>query len=90
MGACFNINVLNREPAAFVHARTYARRLLYDSIDFLDNKKIDMSVGATAVAYDPVKYVKGTLATSPETTEDYKYLAGYDRKTGVWNTLQRP
>ncbi|MHB8908088.1 MAG: cytochrome C [Syntrophales bacterium] len=90
MGACFNINILKREPAAYVHARTYARRLLYDTIDFLDDKTINMSVTATAVAYDPVKYVKGALATSPETTEDFKYLAGYNRTTGAWSTPERP
>ena len=50
MGACFNINLLNREPGAFAHARTYSRRLLYDTIDWLDNKAIDRSVSATAVA----------------------------------------
>ncbi|MHB9096884.1 MAG: cytochrome c3 family protein [Syntrophales bacterium] len=90
MGACFNINILKREPAAYVHARTYARRLLYDTIDFLDDKTINRSVTATAVAYDPVKYVKGALATSPETTEDFKYLAGYNRTTGAWSTPERP
>ncbi|GFO64828.1 hypothetical protein M1B72_05035 [Geomonas paludis] len=90
MGACFNINLLNRDPAAYVHARTYARRLLYDTIDFLDDKTINMSTGATAIAYDSVKYVKGALATSAETTEDFKYLAGYSRTTGAWNTLERP
>lgn len=90
MGACFNINILKREPAAFAHARTYARRLIYDSIDFLDDKAINMSVGATAIAYNPVMYVKGPLATDPTTTEAYKYLAGYNRTTGVWNALERP
>lgn len=90
MGACFNINVLDREPAVYAHARTYARRLLYDTIDFLDNGLIDMSVGATAIAYDPVMYVKGPTATDATTTEAYKYLAGYNRTTGVWNTLERP
>ena len=90
MGACFNINLLKHEPGAFAHARTYVRRLIYDTIDFLDDKTINMSTGATAVAYDPVKYVKGTLATSANTTEDYKYIAGYSRSTGAWNTLERP
>jgi len=89
MGACFNLNVLQREPAAYVHARTYARRLLYDTIDFLDDKLINMSVGATAVAYDPVKFVKGATSAAP-TTESYKYLAGYNRTTLAWNALQRP
>ena len=39
-----------------------------------------MSVGATAVAFNPVKYVKGATAAAP-TTESYKYLAGYNRTT---------
>ncbi|MBU5614601.1 hypothetical protein [Geomonas azotofigens] len=90
MGACFNINLLNREPAAYVHARTYTRRLIYDSIDFLDDKTINMSVGATAVAYDAAKYVKGATALDATTTESFKYLAGYNRTSGAWNALERP
>lgn len=90
MGACFNINLLTREPAAYVHARTYARRLLYDTIDFLDDKTINMSTGATAIAYNNVMYVRGPTATDNTTTESYKYLVGYNRTTGAWNALQRP
>ncbi|MDD2270848.1 MAG: cytochrome C [Desulfuromonadaceae bacterium] len=90
MGACFNINVLMRDPAAYVHARTYTRRLLYDSIDFLDNKTIDMSTVTTAVATFPLVYVKGATATDVTTTEAVKYLAGYSRSTGAWNALERP
>ncbi len=90
MGACFNINLLTREPAAYVHARTYARRLLYDTIDFLDDGTINMSTGVTAIAVDPANYVKGPTATDVTTTESYKYLAGYSRTTGAWNALQRP
>ncbi len=89
MGACFNLNLLEHEPAAFVHARTYVRRLLYDTIDFLDDGKINMSVGKTAIAYNPVKYVKGATAAAP-TTEYYKYLAGYNRTSRAWNALERP
>ncbi len=90
MGACFNINLLNREPAAYVHARTYARRLLYDTIDFLDDKTINMSTGATAIATFPAIYVKGPTANDPSTTESFKYLAGYNRTSGAWNALERP
>jgi hypothetical protein len=50
MGACFNLNLLTRDPAAYAHARTYARRLIYDSIDFLDDNAINLSVSATAVS----------------------------------------
>ncbi|GFO55701.1 hypothetical protein GMSM_27080 [Geomonas sp. Red276] len=50
MGACFNVNLLNRDPAAYAHARSYSRRLLYDSIDFLDDGVMNLSSGATALA----------------------------------------
>ncbi len=49
MGACYNINLLTKEPGAYVHARTYTRRLIYDTIDFLDDGVINLSVGTTAV-----------------------------------------
>ncbi|HJV34174.1 hypothetical protein [Geomonas sp.] len=72
MGACFNINLLTREPAAFAHARTYARRLIYDTIDYLDDRTVNMSVGVTAVATDPVTYVKGT--TTATSSRAFNYL----------------
>jgi hypothetical protein len=72
LGACFNINLLDREPAAFVHARTYARRLIYDTIDFLDDKSINMSVGTTALATDSVTFSKG--ATTALSSRAFNYL----------------
>jgi hypothetical protein len=51
MGVCFNFNLLTRDPAAFAHARSYSRRLIYDGIDFLDNGVMDLSVGQTAVTW---------------------------------------
>ncbi len=97
MGACFNINLLTKEPAAYAHARTYTRRLLYDTIDFLDDGVINLSVSATAqaqslIAGSPVSgfYVKGTSATDPATTESMTYLLNYDRNTGAWKSPERP
>jgi predicted CXXCH cytochrome family protein len=89
MGACLNIKLMKADPAAYVHARTYARRVLYDTIDWLDNQAIDMSTGATAIAWSPTKYVKDATAGGT-TTESFKYLAGYDRTTLAWNALERP
>ncbi|WP_026842684.1 multiheme c-type cytochrome [Citrifermentans bremense] len=95
MGACFNINVLKRDPAAFAHARTYARRLLYDSIDFLDDKTMNLSTGATALnsgmkdAAGANIYTKGANSNTG-TTESLKYLVGYNRTTFVWNASERP
>jgi len=48
MGACFNFNLLTREPGAYVHARTFTQRLVYDTVDFLDDNKMDFSVLTTA------------------------------------------
>jgi hypothetical protein len=60
MGACFNFNLLTRDPAAYAHARSYSRRLVYDSLDFLDNGVMDLSVGSTAKAQS----LLGTSATN--------------------------
>lgn len=48
MGAAFNYNTLHHEPGAFAHNRYYTKRLIYDSIDWLDNNALDQSV-ATAL-----------------------------------------
>jgi hypothetical protein len=50
MGACFNLNVLARDPAANVHARTYSQRLVFDTVDFLDNNLMDFTSLTTARA----------------------------------------
>ena len=98
MGACFNINLLIRDPGEFAHARTYSRRLIYDTIDFLDDKTINLSVSATALATSPSVYGKGesaftdgTLTTlAPGTTEAMTYLIAWSRSTGKWSTPERP
>ncbi len=95
MGACFNINLLKRDPAAYAHARTYARRLLFDTIDFLDDGIIDQSTPATVLASGMKNasgndvFVQDTTAGGT-TTEAYKYLAGYNRTTLTWNAFVRP
>lgn len=88
LGACFNINILSREPAAYVHARTYTRRLLYDTIDWLDDRTINRSVGVTAAAYNPVIYTVTPDASTA--SESLKYLKGYNRTTNIWYAFERP
>jgi hypothetical protein len=105
MAAASNIVFLKREPGAFAHARTYSRRLLYDTIDYLDNGKMDKSVSATALAKSAVGgspvaglFGKGTAAftdstlttLSPGTTEGMVYLIKWSRTTGAWSTPERP
>ena len=36
MGAAFNLNLLFRDYGGFAHNDLYAKRLIYDSIDWLD------------------------------------------------------
>lgn len=47
MGAAFNFNLLQHEPGAYAHNMVYAKRLIYDSIDHLDNGLLDDSVVTT-------------------------------------------
>jgi len=52
MGAAFNYNLLIHEPGAFAHNSNYVKRLIYDSIDWLDNNQLDDSVATTLNALD--------------------------------------
>jgi len=61
MGAAFNYNLLEHDPGAFVHNRRYAARLIYDSIDWLDNNIMDFSTGATLNALPAVAYKAGAM-----------------------------
>jgi hypothetical protein len=99
LGAVSNVVFLKREPAAYAHARTYSRRLSYDTIDYLDDGVLNMSVAATAVANNAVRFGKGakaftTSATvgdiAPGTTESMLFLLAYNRTTGAWTAVARP
>ena len=98
MGTAYNLNLLIKDAGAYAHARTYVRRLVYDSIDFLDDNIMNLSAGATAIATDPAHYVKDTQAyvgAQPSalfgtTTADMVYLINWSRSTGAWSTPERP
>jgi len=51
LGATFNEVMLEREPGAFAHNRKYAKRLLFDSIDWLDNGALDGTIDLSAPEY---------------------------------------
>jgi hypothetical protein len=77
-GALFNIIVCFKDNAAFLHARTLTRRIIYDALDYLDDGLMNQSVGATAQAQsllgnattNPVfgKFVKDTRAFITDTS----------------------
>lgn len=106
MGACFNFNLLKREPAAYAHARSYSRRLIYDSIDYVDDRAMNLSVSATALASGLTlpdgtpAFVKDAQAYNTSggamstiygaTSEPMLYLVGWSRSTGAWNAMERP
>jgi hypothetical protein len=50
IGAAFNFSLLHHEPGAFVHNSRYVKRLMYDSIDWLDDNNMNYSVGLTIQA----------------------------------------
>ncbi|MBI5418936.1 MAG: hypothetical protein HZA60_02500 [Deltaproteobacteria bacterium] len=52
MGAAFNYNLLLHDPGGVAHNRRYTRRLIYDSIDWLDDGVLNYSVSATLNALD--------------------------------------
>lgn len=56
MGAAFNFNLLEHDPGAFVHNRFYTKRLIYDSIDWLDDNSLNGSTRNTLCALDPVAH----------------------------------
>jgi hypothetical protein len=103
LGAISNIEMFSNDAAAFTHGRTYSRRLLYDSIDYLDDGIINQSVGATALSA-PVAaampgvfgkgataFTDGSLVTlAPGTTEAMTYLIAWSRTTGAWSSPERP
>jgi hypothetical protein len=57
MGSAFNFNLLEHDPGAYVHNRTYVKRLIYDSIDWLDDTLMNNSVGTSLNALSGTIYV---------------------------------
>lgn len=55
MGAAFNLNLLFRDYGGFAHNDLYAKRLIYDSIDWLDGAPL-YSAGKTINNRDPVAW----------------------------------
>lgn len=86
MGAAFNYNLLEHDPGAYAHNRFYTKRLIYDSIDFLDNGAFDQSVEAAIDAVVTQATHDGGTFTAAEAIEAKTYLDGSSSTAGV----QRP
>lgn len=46
MGAAFNLNLLAHDPGGYAHNRIYAKRLIWDSIDFINDGTLNNDVTA--------------------------------------------
>jgi hypothetical protein len=60
MGASSNYNLLRAERGSYIHNDIYARRLIYDSIDWLYNGNLDDDVIAAISDTNKVKLPSGT------------------------------
>jgi hypothetical protein len=68
MGAAFNLHLLAHEPGAYAHNMVYAKRLIYDSIDFVDDGVLNNSVAVTINGLAALDAAQKSAAVS--------YLAG--------------
>lgn len=72
MGAAFNYNLLKHDPGAYAHNRYYAKRLIYDSIDWMDDQTLNHSAPgylnslADSVTYkaDAITYLINSASTT--------------------------
>ncbi len=72
MGAAFNYEMLRGDPGAYVHNSIYARRLIFDSIDWLDDGTINQDAKA---ALDYLK--NNSYITSGSAVGTYEMALAY-------------
>ncbi|WP_136525467.1 hypothetical protein [Geomonas ferrireducens] len=67
MGAAFNFSLLKHEPGAFAHNQIYAKRLIFDSVDYLQHGKVTgaISFSSFSSATVPVSAARGYIGTRP-------------------------
>lgn len=76
MGAAFNYNLLKNDPGAFAHNRYYAKRLIYDSIDWLNAGAmkhstpgyLDSLPDSTSFKADAIAYLIDSASTTDPLT----------------------
>jgi hypothetical protein len=61
LGAAFNLNLCFRDPGGFAHNHRYTERLIYDSLDFLDNGLLDESYVSAAFPLNYYQRADGTF-----------------------------
>lgn len=92
MGVSFNYDFLKNEPAGYVHNDLYVKRLIYDSLDWIDDCQMNGTGDRAVVDAGSSAYFGATLSSSgiysslapAEVTSALNYLFG------VPNSLVRP
>lgn len=74
MGAAFNANLLIHDPGGFAHNRYYAKGLIWDSIDFIDDGILNESVPTTITALTATPDVLDTTIDSATALAAQTYL----------------
>lgn len=82
MGAVFNYFVLYYDPGAYAHNNAYVKRMIYDSIDWLDDGVLNSSVSSTFN-----NGITGGDAAHPGTTESLNLKTKLDSTygAGTWD-----
>jgi hypothetical protein len=75
LGAAFNLNYLLHEPGGYAHNRYYIKRLLIDSIDFMNNGVLEP---LTTVTYNNRTYYDGSDAAAAIQSAVGKTYADHD------------
>jgi hypothetical protein len=83
LGAYFNFASLNgNEMGAYIHNSKYTKRLIYDSIDWLDDGELNYSVGTTLSAFC------SSAAATPNCATGMNYLLPNGVRAGA--SSERP
>lgn len=67
MGAAFNLNMVLHDPGAYAHNKVYVQRLIYDSIDWINDGVLNDDVVAT---------INASTLTAQQKTDAIAYLNG--------------
>lgn len=90
MGAAFNFNLLEHDPGAYVHNRMYVKRLIYDSIDWLDDGIMNYSVGDTLCSECALTCTGSGVDAGTWCPKAMNYLLPGGTPRGTGNEFERP
>ena len=90
IGAAFNFNLLEHDPGAYVHNRMYVKRLIYDSIDWLDDGFMNFSVGTTLCSECALTCTGSGVDAGTWCPEAMTYLLPGGKPLGIDMEAERP